>query len=224
MELSPLWEATSRPATQEFPNILWNPKVYYRVHRSPPLVPILSQISPFHITPSYSLRSILVLSFHLRLRLLSGLFPSGFTARTPYTFLFSPMRVTYPSYLILHFIIPIIFCEACKIWRDTFSKYLNYLRNWGSVVGYSDWLWAGRQRGRSSCPARIKNFLLSTSSRPALGLMQSPIQWVPGSLSPRVKRSGREVDHSSPISAMAKKIWICTSNHPYALMAQCLIS
>jgi hypothetical protein len=29
MELSLSWEATSFPATQEVPNILWNPKVVY---------------------------------------------------------------------------------------------------------------------------------------------------------------------------------------------------
>jgi hypothetical protein len=41
-ELSPFSRATSCVATQERPSILWNPKVQYRVHKSPPPVPILS--------------------------------------------------------------------------------------------------------------------------------------------------------------------------------------
>jgi hypothetical protein len=77
---------------QELLSILWNLKVLYHVHKSPPLVPILSQVKPVHTTPSY-LRSILMLSSHLRLGLPSGLFPSGFPTNIPHAFLFYPFVI-----------------------------------------------------------------------------------------------------------------------------------
>jgi hypothetical protein len=44
--------------------------------------------------------------------------------------------------------------------------------------------------GRGSIPSRGKIFLFSTASRPALGPIQPPIQWVQGTLSAGVKRPG----------------------------------
>jgi hypothetical protein len=72
MELSPSWEAANCAPTRELPSILWNPEFHHRVHISPPPVPIPSQIDPIPTIPSY-LRSILILSTHLRLGLPSGL-------------------------------------------------------------------------------------------------------------------------------------------------------
>jgi hypothetical protein len=93
MELSPSWEATNRSATQEFPNIYLTPKVHFRVHKSPPLVPILSQMNPVHTTSSYLSKFHFNLSSYLHLRLPSGLFPSDYPTKILYAFFF-PMRAT----------------------------------------------------------------------------------------------------------------------------------
>jgi hypothetical protein len=84
---------------------------------------------------------------------------------------------------------------------------------------YSDYLRAGRPRGRSSSPGTVKNFLPFTSSKPALGFTQPPIQWVPGALSPGLQLAGREADHSPPTTTEAKKTWIYTPTPLYAFMA-----
>jgi hypothetical protein len=43
----------------------------------------------------------------------------------------------------------------------------------------SGWLQAAPKRGRNSSPNRVKNFLVSKSSRPAIRFNQLPIQLVP---------------------------------------------
>jgi len=74
-------------ASQEIPRILWNPKVHYRIHNCPPPVPVRSQLEPAHVPTPFS---IVTLSSHLCLGLLSGLFPSGFPIKTLYMPLLSP--------------------------------------------------------------------------------------------------------------------------------------
>jgi hypothetical protein len=56
----------------------------------------------------------------------------------------------------------------------------------------------------------VKNFLFSTSSRPALGPIERLIQWVPRDHSPGVKRPGYEAEHSTLSSAEVKEMWIFT--------------
>jgi hypothetical protein len=69
MEQSPYWKANSHSASQEIPSLLRNPKVHYRVQKSPPVVPILSQMNLVNNFPPISLGPI----YHLRLGLPSDL-------------------------------------------------------------------------------------------------------------------------------------------------------
>jgi hypothetical protein len=93
MEQRLSWEANSFSASQEIRRILWKPKVHYRIHKSPPPVPIPSQLNPVHALPHpTSWRSILILSSHLRLGLPSGRLPSDLPTKILYAPLFSPTR------------------------------------------------------------------------------------------------------------------------------------
>jgi hypothetical protein len=62
------------------------------------------------------------------------------------------------------------------------SRHSSVVQRWAT-----GWMISGSSPGRG-----WEFFFFTTESRPALGLTQSPIQWVPGALSLGVKRPGRE--------------------------------
>jgi hypothetical protein len=66
-------------------------------------------------------------------------------------------------------------------------------------------------------------FLFTTTSKPALGSTQPPIQSVPWALTPEVKWQGHEANCSPPSSAEVRNVWSYTSTPQYIFMAWCLI-
>jgi len=61
--------------------------------------------------------------------------------------------------------------------------------------------------GRFESRQGLRIFLLTTTSRPALGPTLPHIQWVPEAFSLEVKRLGCESDHLPPCSAYVKE-WV----------------
>jgi len=47
------WEIKKFLVSQKIPHNLWNPKVQYRIHKRPPLVPILNQGITVHACSSH---------------------------------------------------------------------------------------------------------------------------------------------------------------------------
>jgi hypothetical protein len=148
MELSP-WEATSHSATQEFPSVLRNPKVHYGVHKSPLLVPILSEMTPVHITSFCFSEIHFNVIFPHTSRSSSGLYPSGFPTETLYALRFFPMRATFSAHLTLFALnhsnyiwwrVQLLFRheELIWIWRKLHNKELRNFILWESS---NKWRW-----------------------------------------------------------------------------------
>jgi len=75
-----------------------------------------------------SWRFILILSSHLCLGRISGLFPSRLPTKTRYASLLSHIRATFPAHLILlHLITQIIFGEECSSWSSSLCSLLSSL-------------------------------------------------------------------------------------------------
>jgi hypothetical protein len=67
-----------------------------------------------------------------------------------------------------------------------------------------------------------RDFLFATGSRLAVGPTQSPIQWVSGAVSARLKWLGNEADTLSPSSAEVRNAWSYASIPLYVFMT-CLV-
>jgi hypothetical protein len=70
-------EDNSRSASQEIACLLQKPKLYYHIHKSLPLLPILSQMNPVHTLISYIYKN----EFNIILPPVVGLRLSGFLTK-----------------------------------------------------------------------------------------------------------------------------------------------
>jgi hypothetical protein len=111
------WEADNRSGNKKI-RLLWNPKVYYHVHKRPPLV------SDFPL----SFIMILILSSHLHPSLPNILFPPCFPIKMLYKFLVTSKRATCSTYhFLLHFVILTMFGKQNDIYDISLFIFLQPL-------------------------------------------------------------------------------------------------
>ena len=81
--------------------MVYGTRKFNTTHKVSPVIPILSRISLIHRIDSYFLKSILILSSHLRLDLSKGLFPVGLSVNIVKELLPSSILATSPAHLNL---------------------------------------------------------------------------------------------------------------------------
>jgi len=104
-----------------------------------------------------SWRSILILSSHLRLGSLSGLFPSGYPTETLYANLLSPLRSTYILHIticvhvdfryvivIIMLITVTIYCRRKPSWTGVPEHYLPFFSTYRMNNGIVEETWRAR--------------------------------------------------------------------------------
>ena len=126
MEQSPSWKPNQFSASQEISSILWEPKVHYRIHKCPTPVPIQCQLNSVYTPTSYFLKIHLNIILPLCLSLPSGLFPPGFSTKTLYMPLLSPICATCPAHqILLDFITQTILGEAYRSFSSYWCSFLH---------------------------------------------------------------------------------------------------
>jgi hypothetical protein len=118
-------EADSDSASQEIPRLLCNPKVHYRVHNSPLLHPIFSQMNPIPTFPPYfpKIHCNTCIRFSSTPKSSEWSVPYRLPTKILYVFLISLKRTIFPAHLILlDSTTLIIFVEEYTLWSSSFSK------------------------------------------------------------------------------------------------------